>query len=340
MHVLINDFIGGYVTRGIPQFVGSLEIGLAEAGHRVSVVRAPRWFEHLPRPIAHAVAVAVEQAFVPIYGRAIGAEVVIYPYNSMAALDLRSGRGRIVVHDLELLSRAPASLNRLYAEWCYRAIRRRRHPIFTVSDSAKQSLAQCPFFEGSAIHVLPNAFYGFERSLRTVGPVTTRPRTALLCTGHTPNKELSRVASSLLPLILGRDVSVHVVGLHSAKGRGELSALREAAERGRLVIHDRLPDPELARLYAESTFVWVHSRSEGFGRPIVEGRLAGRPVICSDIPPFRALADRMVRHYTDADSFLDAIAWALEVRAENVPYDGFDYRAEFRAAIERLTCAS
>lgn len=339
MHVLINDFIGGYLRRGIPQFVSNLELGLIEAGHRVTTLRAPRWFERLPRSLAHAAAVVFEQGFVPFFGRAIGAECVLYPYNSIAALDMRSGRGRIVVHDLELLSRPRSAVSRRYAEWCYRRVQRRGYPVFTVSESAREALAGCPLFQRSEILVLPNVFFRFERTLRDLGSIAVVPRSVILCTGHAANKDLASVASTFLPLLLDRGLTVHVVGLHTDKAQEVLAALAAARDAGRLVVHGRVSDEILARLYAESAFVWVHSRAEGFGRPIVEGRLAGRPVVCSDIPPFHELADDLVRHYSDPDTFMLAVEWALDPRVLTHPYDGFDYRAKLQAVVGRLTGA-
>jgi hypothetical protein len=49
MHVLINDFIGGVLDRGMPLYVRNLIDGMREDGFRVSVVRAPRFCRKLPR---------------------------------------------------------------------------------------------------------------------------------------------------------------------------------------------------------------------------------------------------------------------------------------------------
>ena len=43
MHILINDFIGGALDRGIPLYVRNLIDGLQQEGFDVAVVRAPAW---------------------------------------------------------------------------------------------------------------------------------------------------------------------------------------------------------------------------------------------------------------------------------------------------------
>jgi len=61
VHILINDFIGGALDRGIPLYVRNLIEGLGEEGIRVSIVRAPRICRKLPRALFYAIAVMVEQ---------------------------------------------------------------------------------------------------------------------------------------------------------------------------------------------------------------------------------------------------------------------------------------
>ena len=58
LHILINDFIGGVLDRGMPLYVRNLIDGLNEEGFRVSVVRAPRICRKLPRSLFYVITVS------------------------------------------------------------------------------------------------------------------------------------------------------------------------------------------------------------------------------------------------------------------------------------------
>ena len=49
MHILVNDFIGGVLDRGIPLYVRNLVDGLREEEFRVTVIRAPGYCRKMPR---------------------------------------------------------------------------------------------------------------------------------------------------------------------------------------------------------------------------------------------------------------------------------------------------
>lgn len=51
-----------------------------------------------------------------------------------------------------------------------------------------------------------------------------------------------------------------------------------------------IPDVVISDLYRLADALFFPSREEGFGIPILEAGLAGIPVFCSDIPPFREIA--------------------------------------------------
>ena len=165
MHVLINDFIGGVLDRGMPLYVRNLIDGMREEGFRVSVVRAPRFCRKLPRSLFYMFAVLIEQTALPLIRLLLAADVTLYPYNSAAIVDLFTRRARIVVHDLEQLNRR-ISPSKAYYLACYRVIKRLDRPVFTVSELSRQRLIASGRFGRGSITILPNTFYAFERLLR------------------------------------------------------------------------------------------------------------------------------------------------------------------------------
>lgn len=68
-----------------------------------------------------------------------------------------------------------------------------------------------------------------------------------------------------------------------------------------LYLFDSLNDAELNRLYENCAGLVFASDIEGFGLPLVEARQKGVPVIASDIPVFREIADEGVIFFTAGD---------------------------------------
>jgi glycosyltransferase involved in cell wall biosynthesis len=63
-----------------------------------------------------------------------------------------------------------------------------------------------------------------------------------------------------------------------------------------------IPDEMISDFYHLADALFLPSREEGFGIPILEAGLAGLPVFCSDIPPLRSLAGAQATYFSpDAD---------------------------------------
>jgi hypothetical protein len=332
VHILVNDFIGGVLDRGIPLYVRNLIDGLRKEGFRVGVVRAPAFCRKLPRSLFYLIAVVVEQTLLPLIGLCLRAEKTIYPYNSVAVADLLTGRGRIVVHDLEQLNR-PASFSKLYYLCCYRAVKWRNAPVFTISEISRQRMISSGLFGRGAITLLPNTFYAFERLLRGAAPA--RQPAILLCTGSTANKDLETVVADYLPAVMAQGWRVSIFGLHKAGDMPKFDSLQRFIGSGQLRLCGQLSDLQVADEYRAHAIIWVHSLREGFGRCVVEGRLAGGHVIATDIPEFSALRDNDVHLYKDAAAFMSILDRVAHTDAPTSPYSGYPYRELLRDAVER-----
>ena len=333
MHILINDFIGGVLDRGIPLYVRNLIDGLREEGYSVSVVRAPAFCRKLPRNLFYMIAVLFEQTVLPVIGRIVRADLTLYPYNSVAIAGLLTGRARIVVHDLEQLNRG-MSPSKAYYLSCYRAIKWLNSPVFTISELTRQRLIASGRFGHGPIAILPNTFYAFESLVRAGAQKREAKSSLLLCTGSTANKDLDSVAADYLPKVLTRGCSVAILGLHKASDAPRLAALESFLSSGQLHLCGQLSDREVAAEYQKHEIVWVHSLREGFGRCVVEGRLAGSRVIATAIPEFAELRDADVYLYNDATEFMSMLDRLLKTDAPIGPYNGYRYRELLRSAIK------
>jgi glycosyltransferase involved in cell wall biosynthesis len=72
-----------------------------------------------------------------------------------------------------------------------------------------------------------------------------------------------------------------------------------------------IPDAIVSDFYHLADMLFLPSREEGFGIPLLEAGLAGLPVFCSDIPPLRSLGGAQATYFSpDADprELVDTIA--------------------------------
>lgn len=93
--------------------------------------------------------------------------------------------------------------------------------------------------------------------------------------------------------------------------------VREAAERlppGSVIFPGRLPESAVPDLYRAAAMVALPSRAEGFGLPVIEAMACGVPVVCSDLPVLREIADGIAIFCppNDAGEFAAAMAHVLE----------------------------
>jgi glycosyltransferase involved in cell wall biosynthesis len=87
----------------------------------------------------------------------------------------------------------------------------------------------------------------------------------------------------------------------------ELIALRKELELDRVVhflaelTDEYIPDEIISDFYHLADALFLPSREEGFGIPILEAGLAHLPIFCSDIPPLRSLGGAYVTYFSPDD---------------------------------------
>jgi alpha-1,3-rhamnosyl/mannosyltransferase len=92
--------------------------------------------------------------------------------------------------------------------------------------------------------------------------------------------------------------------------------VREAASRlaeGAVVFPGRVPEAAIPDLYRGAAVVVLPSRGEGFGLPVLEALACGVPVVCSELPVLREVADSAAIFCdpTDPAAFAQAITRVL-----------------------------
>lgn len=109
-----------------------------------------------------------------------------------------------------------------------------------------------------------------------------------------------------------------VVGMKGPETQRIRGFVRASNLSGRVVLVRGVPDAGMSWCYRNCELLLAPSIVEGFGLPVVEGRLAGCRIVCSDIPAFREVAGetcRLVALGQNADArFAEAIVGSLGER--------------------------
>jgi glycosyltransferase involved in cell wall biosynthesis len=94
----------------------------------------------------------------------------------------------------------------------------------------------------------------------------------------------------------------------------EVRQLAAGLPEGSVVLPGRLPESAVPDLYRGAAVVVLPSKAEGFGLPVIEAMACGVPVICSDLPVLRELADGVATFCdpNDPAAFARAITQILD----------------------------
>ena len=196
-----------------------------------------------------------------------------------------------------------------------------------VSPFTARALKALPRFAGSRITIIPNSFTALPVDGASPASPVPRPRVTLV-SGVGPNKAFAQALALMAEAAADERLAglgFDVVG--SGPEHARPTALSAAARaRGlalpQITVHGLLPRAELDALIAGNAVTWAHSLAEGFGRVVVEGRAAGRPVVMSRLPVFRALSDQFTFSYrnTAPAEFRQALRDALDASGVARPY--------------------
>jgi glycosyltransferase involved in cell wall biosynthesis len=201
--------------------------------------------------------------------------------------------------------------------------------LVTVSQGRKDELATLLGIPESQIHVIPNgvdyaSFYKLEQKtaqlVRELNLLTADPL-LLLPVRLTPRKNIEFALQVVAALKETHPDTMLVVtgplGAHNPDNVQYLEHLLSQRAELNLTgsVHflaeldpDYLPDPVIADFYRLADALFLPSKEEGFGIPLIEAGFSGLPIFCSDIPPFRELgapsdhAQPLVNYFSLEDS--------------------------------------
>jgi glycosyltransferase involved in cell wall biosynthesis len=217
---------------------------------------------------------------------------------------------------------------------------RRSRRIITVSESSRRDIIEAYAVNPEHVHVVRHGvepdFFGLAGNerygadlLRAAGVPECRYLLAV-STVH-PHKNWPRLLEAYAHLAReGRREHLVIAGL-AGKAWPEVKArVNDAELAGRVHLLGWQPREVLLALFRFAQALVFPSTFEGFGMPVLEAMAAGIPVVCSDIPPLREIADGAAHFFEPSSS--PALADALrEMFADKALREQFIERGLERA---------
>jgi glycosyltransferase involved in cell wall biosynthesis len=150
--------------------------------------------------------------------------------------------------------------------------------ITVISENTKKDLMHFTGCSESRIRVIPD-FYDDRFQMSSLPFNRDKPK--LLFIGTAENKNLDR----LIEAIKGMNVQLQIIGKPSQQ------QLQRLAQNGTsFYVRSGISDEETREAYCESDILAFASVYEGFGLPILEAQLTGRPVLTSNLSPMKEVA--------------------------------------------------
>ena len=141
-----------------------------------------------------------------------------------------------------------------------------------------------------------------DRFVLVVGTLEPRKNLMALISAHDKFFDRNKDVEAI-PLVF--------VGRSGWKNNDLIKKLNQRSDRYRLF--DYLPKDNLLWLYQNALCCWMPSLYEGFGMPLLEARLLGCPIVCSDVPAMReAAGERALFHQTDQEAIYQMIVALYE----------------------------
>jgi glycosyltransferase involved in cell wall biosynthesis len=302
----------------------SLHPEILAAKKELDAGRVPPAFERLVDRLSGELRSAVEKSDVLIAHNVCSLNKNLALTAALHRLYREIGFPRLILWHHDLAWATPRYLPELHAGAPWDLLRSRWPGALHVAVSAlrKRELSELAGIPAEEIQVVPNGlrledFLRLES--RTIGildrlNLLRAAPVLLLPVRITPRKNLEfalRVLARLRDIF--PDAEAVVTGPVGAHNPENWNYFRELLDlRGRLGLvsaahflaeeeRESLPDPVIADFYRLADALFLPSREEGFGIPLLEAGASHCPIFCTDLPALRALGGESVVYFTPED---------------------------------------
>ena len=224
-----------------------------------------------------------------------------------------------------------------------------------VSDDRRASAAELFGLDPTLVSVIPNgldrdAFLGLgARTRALLAPLALADAAPILFLPAriAPRKNIELAVRVLAELrAAGDDARLLVTGAPDPHDPASASLLRQLRSlRSRLGLENAahflaedgkgLAEPVVADLYRVADALFLPSRDEGFGLPVLEAAVSRLPVFCADLPAVRAIAGTAATYFA-ADADPAAVARIVRSRLAADPAYELAVRARRRYDWQRI----
>jgi len=167
--------------------------------------------------------------------------------------------------------------------------------IFTVSNYSMQALKH------KNIQFINYYYQGILNIKDEILAQEVKDDYILFVNGGRPEKNLLRAIQGfeLSNTVKNSDIKLHITSIKQDTKENVLRYLRKQSwfKENNIVFHDYLSQKDLAALYVNSKFLLFASKGEGFGLPVLESIMYGRPVLASSTTSIPEVAGASIRYF-------------------------------------------
>jgi glycosyltransferase involved in cell wall biosynthesis len=299
---------------GISRFAANLFSELAKLRPITAIINDERQLKHLPEGTKYVLECAPtspRELGLAHRLNALGATLVYSPMQTTGANgkkfklvltlhDMIYYRHRRPPREFSLLVRA---LWRLY-HWSYlpaRLLLNKADALVTISETSRQLIQNAKLYRGQ-IEVVFNA----SEMVSARGARDKPGGNKLVYMGSF--MEYKNVETLIRGMVWLPNFELHLLSAVSDQTKARLVALAGDSS-FRVVFHNGVSDVDYRQLLSEAFALVSASKDEGFGIPLIEAMSLGTPVVCSDIPIFREVADGAALYFyaDDAGQFANQV---------------------------------
>ncbi len=256
---------------------------------------------------------AWERLRLPAQTRADRLDVLFSP--GFTAPSWGAGKRVTVVHDLQHV-RQPENFGffeRRAWNWSVRSAVANATLVVTVSDNSKRDIEQeydvAPDRVRVVRHGVEDAFFGLRENeaygpeLPAAAGLPSDARYLLAVSTVHPHKNWDTLIDAYAALAReGSELHLAVSGLPGKAWETIQDKVSKARLADRVHLLGWQPRERLIGLFKFAEALVFPSSFEGFGMPVLEAMAAELPVVCSDIPPLREIADGCAHFFDPASS--------------------------------------